>query len=78
MSEQKKLIQLKAGEVAKVVSVVGGMQFQKKLESLGIRVGTKLTNVSSHFWRGPITVRVNQSSVAIGYGMASKILVEIE
>jgi ferrous iron transport protein A len=78
MSEQKKLIQLKTGESARVVSVVGGMQFQRKLESLGIRAGSKLTKISSHFWRGPITVRVNQSSVAIGYGMASKILVETE
>jgi ferrous iron transport protein A len=78
MSEQKKLTQLKIGESAKVISFAGGFQMQRKLENLGIRIGIRITKISSHFWRGPVTVRVNQCSVALGHGMASKIVVEAE
>ena len=78
MPEQKKLIQLKTGETARVVSFEGGGHLQRRLENLGIRMGSRLTKVSSHFWRGPITVKVNRFSIALGYGLASKIMVETE
>jgi ferrous iron transport protein A len=78
MPEQKRLIQLKTGESGKVVSFMGGMEFQRRLETLGIRIGSRITKISSHFWQGPVTVRVNQCSVALGHGMASKIVVETE
>jgi ferrous iron transport protein A len=45
---------------------------------MGIRVGKKVTKVSSQFMRGPVTLRVDNSQVAIGFGMAMKILVELE
>lgn len=34
--------------------------------------------VSSMFMRGPVTVEVDRRRIALGLGMASKVLVEVE
>jgi ferrous iron transport protein A len=72
------LTQLKEGENGLVVEIQGGYGLNRRLESLGIRVGKKVTKVSSQLMRGPVTLRVDNSQVAIGFGMAMKILVDLE
>lgn len=74
----KDLTQLVEGEAGVVVGIQGGHGLACHLESLGIRVGRKVTKISSQLMRGPVTVRVDNSQVAIGFGMAKKILVETE
>jgi len=76
--ETKDLTQLEGGESGVVVEIHGGYGLIRRLESLGIRVGKKVTKVSSQLMRGPVTVRIGNSHVAIGFGMAKKILVEIK
>ena len=76
--EKVDLTQLKEGESGLVIEIQGGYGLNHRLESLGIRVGKKVTKVSSQFMRGPVTLRVDNSQVAIGFGMAMKILVELE
>jgi ferrous iron transport protein A len=76
--EKVDLTQLEEGENGVVVDIQGGHGLTRRLESLGIRVGKKVTKVSSQFMRGPITIRIDNFQVAIGFGMARKILVEIE
>jgi len=76
--EKVDLTQLEEGENGVVVDILGGHGLIRRLESLGIRVGKKVTKVSSQFMRGPITIRIDNFQVAIGFGMARKILVEIE
>lgn len=61
-----------------VVSIYGGHGLNQRLESLGIRVGKKVTKVSSQLMRGPVTLRVDNGQVAMGFGMASKIMVELD
>jgi len=72
------LTQLEEGEGGLVVEINGGYGLVRRLESLGIRVGKKVTKVSAQLMRGPVTVRIGNSHVAIGFGMAKKIFVEIE
>ncbi len=48
-----------------------------RLQSMGIRPGKRISKVSSHFWRGPQTVEIDNLQIAIGYGMAKKIFVEV-
>jgi len=72
------LNQLEEGKTGVVVDINGGHGLVRRLESLGIRVGKKVTKVSSQFLRGPVTVRIDNSQVAIGFGMARKIIVELE
>jgi len=72
------LTQLKHGETGKIVEFAGGSNFIKKIESMGVRPGKSATKVSSHFWRGPQTIKIDRTQIAIGYGMARKIMVEVE
>jgi len=44
---------------------------------LGIRPGKKVTKISSTLLRGPVTLTVDNAQVAIGFGMANRIIVEV-
>lgn len=70
------LTQLKEGESGVVVEIQGGYGLVRRLESLGIRVGKKMTKVSAQLMQGPVTVRIDNYQVALGFGIAKKILVE--
>ena len=70
------LTELKAKQTATVKDILGGEGVQNRLAALGIRPGKKITMISAHFWRGPVTVMVDKAKVAIGHGMAQKIVVE--
>jgi ferrous iron transport protein A len=74
----KDLTQLEEGETGVVVDIQGGWGLVRRLDSLGIRIGKKVTKVSSQLMRGPVTVKLDNSQIAIGFGMARKILVERE
>jgi ferrous iron transport protein A len=71
------LNKLKEGKTAVVREIEGGHGVASRLESLGIRPGKKVTMISAHFWRGPVTVLIDKGKVAIGHGVAQKILVEV-
>jgi len=70
------LTQLKEGEKCKVVDIHGGCGMVKKLDALGIRTGKEITKINSQFLRGPVIVRIGNTQIAIGYGMAVRIIVE--
>lgn len=74
--ESINLTQLKSGEQGTVSSIHGGFGFQRKVESLGIRVGANIRKISSQFLRGPVTIQIGNTTVALGFGMAKKIIVE--
>ena len=70
---------LKEGESGVVYDFKGGEKFRKKLESLGIRKNKRIKKISDMVLKGPITIQIeNSSRVAIGRGMAEKIIVRID
>ncbi len=69
--------QMKKGETAVVISLEGGENFVSRLCNLGVRPGVKITKLNAHFWRGPVTIKVGASSIALGFGMAGRIMVEV-
>ncbi len=71
------LVELKENEIGKVVEILGGYGLHQKLDALGIRVGVELKKISSVVARGPVIVEVGNTKVALGYGMARKIIVEV-
>ena len=79
MDEPKRITvrQMRAGQSGKVVQVLGGPRLVNRLNSLGIRPGKRITKVSSVFMRGPVTIQIDRAQVAIGYGMANKIVIEV-
>jgi ferrous iron transport protein A len=71
------LDQLKAGQTGIVVQISGGHGLIRRLQALGIRSGKRITKVSSMFMRGPVTVQIDSAQFALGFGMAKRILVEL-
>jgi len=53
-------------------------RFAKRLADLRLTPGTKVTVVKSAPFNGPLEVSVRGSRLAIGRGMASRILVNVE
>ncbi len=72
------LTQMKPGESGVITEIQGGHGLIRKIQSMGLRPGKKITKVSSHFWRGPQTVEIDNLQVAIGFGMAKRIFVEVQ
>ncbi len=83
------LTQLRDGESGVILSFIspqgnppGSGQrkwgFQRRLEDMGITPGTRVRVVKSAPFRGPIELQVRGSRLAIGRGMARKILVRVE
>lgn len=67
---------IKKGQSCRIVDICGGKAISNKLDSLGIRTGACVEKISSQYFRGPITIQVGSTQVAIGHLMAKKILVE--
>ncbi len=72
------LTQMQPGESGIISEVQGGYGFTRKLQNMGVRPGKKITKVSSHFLRGPQTIEIDNMQVAIGFGMAKRIFVQVE
>lgn len=77
MKEKITLVQMKVRNKGRVTDISGGIGLQNKLMSLGIYKGREITKLSNFALRGPIAIKVGRSVLALGYGMANKIIVEI-
>jgi len=85
---EKRLSELEPGETGVIVSIQALTNhrhrrrhiwgFQKRLEDMGLTPGTGITVVKSAPFHGPIEIRVRGSRLAIGRGMANRILVRVE
>lgn len=73
---KQKLIDAELGQRVKVIGIEGGVGLRTRLNNLGIYPGVILKKLTKSGTRGPIVVKVGGSQVALGYGMASKIIVE--
>jgi len=67
------LSQVGIGEMARIVAIRGGRGLRQKLYLRGLSEG-KVVRIISNY--GPVTVEVDRNIVAIGRGMAQKIMVE--
>jgi ferrous iron transport protein A len=70
------LAQLKDGQSGTVTEIQGGRRMTDRLNALGIIPGKKITKTSAMLMRGPVTVEVDRVEVAIGFGMASRVVVK--
>jgi len=80
------LTTLRNGEIGIVTSIKAGHRrgegrgwgFEKRLMDMGLTRGTKVTVVKSAPFHGPLEILVRGSRLALGRGMAERILVEKE
>ena len=71
------LTQMREGQTGVVAAVRGGHGMTGRLEALGILPGARVTKVGAQPLRGPVMLKVHRSTVAVGFGMAQRILAEI-
>jgi len=72
------LTEITNGQSGTIHSCRGGQAMEQRLNSLGIRQGQRVTRIGGMFMRGPITIKVEKSQVAIGFGMAKHIMVNVQ
>ena len=74
MADICSLAEMHTGETGKIVGLRGGQGLLKNLEGMGIRTGSRIKKVSGQIMRGPVIVSCGNTQVAIGFGMAKKII----
>ena len=77
-SEQITLRQMQTGQSGILVQIQGGRGLINRLSALGVRPGKRITKVSSMLMQGPVTIQSGNTQLAIGFGMANKIVVELD
>lgn len=77
MEEKISLIEMKANESGRVAELIGGHGMIKKLENMGIRIGTKIKKTSQQL-RGPVIIVCGNTQVAIGHSMAKRIIISLQ
>ena len=73
----KRLTDLKKGECGSILVIEGGMQACGRLADMGLTIGAKVCMNRPSSRVGPVEIKVRQSSLAIGRGLAQKIFVEV-
>ncbi len=68
---------IQPGQKARVVEVMGGWGLRQKLNELGIYPNQIVSVSNSSIWRGPLLVRIDSNEVALGRGVARKVVVEV-
>jgi ferrous iron transport protein A len=68
------LVMVKPGETVRVVSITGGQGFSRKLSDMGLLSGAsiKMVNNGGH---GQVIIELGGAEVALGQGVARKIMV---
>lgn len=69
------LSRVDTGKNVILIDIEGGMGVRSKLYSMGLVPGVKLTVLNQNV-AGPIMIAIKNSRVAIGHGIAQKIIVE--
>ena len=62
------------GEVVKVVTVRAGWGLQRRLGELGLTTGAQIRVINSQR-PGPVVIDIRGSRLALGYGVAHRIMV---
>lgn len=70
------LDQIYENSIAKVIDIRGGQGIRQRLSQMGIHPGDMITILRYGALRGPILIEIHGSQVALGRGIASKIIVE--
>ena len=69
---------MQTGQSGTVIQIQGGIGLVNRLAALNIRPGKRITKVSSMLMRGPVTIEVDRTQVAIDFGMANRVIVELD
>jgi ferrous iron transport protein A len=71
------LSEMKSGQEGIVTEIIGGEDVVRRLDALGVRSGKIIKKISSSLRRGPLVFEVEKTQIAVGRGIAQKILIKI-
>ncbi len=77
MISRLRLLEMKSGDQGTVFEVRGGAGVRRRLEAMGVRSGVAVEKVTGSPFGGPVIIKIGHARLAIGCGMASKIIVEL-
>ena len=77
MQMEKTLATMKQGEGGIIIRMEGGEEFKRKLRTIGIREGKRVTLVTKQYFGGPVVLKVDGRDTSIGRGMARRIFVDV-
>jgi ferrous iron transport protein A len=77
MGNEVSIVNLRSGQSGTVIGIQGGYGMTRKLERLGIINGKQIRKLSGQLMKGPVIVQVGRTQVGIGFGMASRVLVQV-
>jgi Fe2+ transport system protein FeoA len=72
------LVQIKADEKVKILEILGGSNLESRLLSMGVYKGKSVIKLSHIGLRGPVVIKAGRSILALGHGVAEKIIIERE
>jgi len=75
MEKTCRLTDVRSGEKVRVAKVDGGLRVTSLLSDLGIFAGTEIELIRGN-GRGPVIIRIGPSRLALGRGVAEKIVVD--
>jgi Fe2+ transport system protein FeoA len=70
------LVMISEGEEARLVAIHGGLHLRRRLADLGLNIGMTVRVVRNNP-HGPIILAVKDSRLALGWGMAHRVMVEL-
>jgi len=69
------LTQMKKNKEAIVHEIQGGWGARQRLNQIGVHIGDRLLVKRSSILKGPVLIKIHGTEVAVGRGMAQKVLV---
>lgn len=72
------LAELPLQKLAIIQSINAGKKASQRLSGMGLTPGTKIIKLTSAPFHGPIQIKVRDTRLALGQGLAHKILVQME
>ncbi|MCK9432683.1 MAG: FeoA domain-containing protein [Candidatus Omnitrophica bacterium] len=72
------LVHAKPNEKLRIVEVLGGSNLESRLLGMGLHKSGTLIKLSHIGLRGPVVIKAGRSVLALGHGVAEKVIVEKE
>ena len=69
--------EMRPGQTGIVVDLAGEHGMVRRMQAMGIRAGVSITTLSTQPFRGPVSLQVGHTEVALGFGIARRIMVEV-
>jgi Fe2+ transport system protein FeoA len=71
------LIKMKKGQKGTIAHIDGGSSLEKRLVIMGVHMDKTIIKLSSFVMKGPVAIKSGRTVIALGYGMASRIWINV-